>query len=130
LIQSGRKAEAEPYAKASVAFFRKIGDSPEATPQQLIEAVRSVAETQVQSLRDYPAALRFGLRADRLANGKNPGALGYLAEAYALNKDYQNAVEAAERALAIVPAPKPGEPVSRLRQWLQDELKEYQAKTR
>ena len=130
LIQSGRKAEAEPYAKASVAFFRKIGNSPEATPQQLIEAVRSVAETQAPSLRDYPAALRFALRADRLANGKNPGALGYLAEAYALNKDYQNAVEAAERALTIVPPPKPGEPVSRLRQWLQDELKEYQAKTR
>jgi len=130
LVQAGRKSEAEPYAKASVAFFRKIGDGPEATPQQLIEAVRSVAETQVPYLRDYPAALRFALRADRLAAGKNAGALGYLAEAYALNKDYPKAVDAAERGLAITPPTKPGEPISRLRQWLQDELKEYQAKAR
>ena len=128
LLQAGRKAEASPYAEESVAYFRKIGDSPDATPQQLIEAVRSVAETQVQSLRDYPAALRFALRADQLATGKNPAALGYLAEAYGLNKNYPKAVDAAERALAVTPPTKPGDPPSRLRQWLQDELKEYQAK--
>jgi eukaryotic-like serine/threonine-protein kinase len=130
LLQAGRNSEAQPYAEASVAYFRKIGDSPDATPQQLIEAVRSLAETQVTALRDYQAALRFALRADQLAAGKNPGALGYLAEAYALNKNYQQAVGAAERALAITPPTKPGDPPSRLRQWLQDELKEYQAKSR
>jgi hypothetical protein len=79
-------------------------------------------------LRDYPAALRFALRADQLASGKNPAALGYLAESYGLNKDYRKAVDAAERALAVTPPTKPGDPPSRLRQWLQDELKEYQAK--
>lgn len=130
LLQAGRKAEATPYAQQSVAYFRKIGDSADATPQQLIEAVRSVAETGVPSLRDYPAALRFALRADQLAAGKNPAALGYLAEAYGLNKNYPKAVEAAQRALAVTPPTKPGEPTSRLRQWLQDELKEYQAGSR
>ncbi len=128
LWQAGRKAEAAPYAQLSVAYFRKIGDSPGATPQQLIEAVRSVAETGVPSLRDYPAALRFAVRADQLASGKNPGALGYLAEAYALNENYPKAVDAAQRGLAVTPPTKPGDPPSRLRQWLQDELKEYQAK--
>ena len=128
LLQAGRKTEAAPYALDSVAYFRKIGDSADATPQQLIEAVRSVGETGVPSLRDYPAALRFALRADQLAAGKNPAALGYLAEAYGLNKNYPKAVEAAQRALAVTPPTKPGEPPSRLRQWLQDELKEYQAK--
>ena len=56
----------------------------------------AVAENEIPSLRDYPAALRFALRADQLAAGKNPAALGYLAEAYALNKDFPQAVEAAE----------------------------------
>jgi eukaryotic-like serine/threonine-protein kinase len=130
LLQAGRKTEAAPYAEASVAYFRKIGDSADATPQQLIEAVRSVAETQLTSLRDYPAALRFALRADQLAAGKNPAALGYLAEAYGLNKNYPKAVQAAGRALAITAPTKPGQPPSRLRQWLQDELTEYQAKER
>lgn len=130
LMAAGRKAEAEPYAKASVAYFHKIGDAPNATPQQLMEAVRSVAETEVTSLRDYPAALRFALRADRLASGKNPAVLGYLAEAYGLNKNYPKAVDAVQRGLAVTPPTKPGEPTSRLRQWLEDELKEYQAKAR
>jgi eukaryotic-like serine/threonine-protein kinase len=130
LLQAGRKTEAVPYAQESVQYFRKIGDSADSTPQQLIEAVRSVAETQVTSLRDYSAALRFALRADQLAAGKNPAALGYLAEAYGLNKNYAQAADAAQRALAITPPTKTGEPPSRLRQWLQDELKEYQAKAR
>jgi eukaryotic-like serine/threonine-protein kinase len=128
LLQAGHKAEAQPYAVESVAYFRKIGESRDATPQQLIEAVRSVAETGVPSLRDYPAALRFAQRADELASGKNPAALGYLAEAYALNKNYPKAADAAQRALDVTPPTKPGEPPSRLRQWLQDELMEYRAK--
>jgi len=41
---------------------------------KLIEAVRGVGETGVPALPDYPAALRFALRADQLASGKNlPG---------------------------------------------------------
>ena len=81
------------------------------------------------ALRDYPAALRFALRADREAQGKNPAALGYLAEAYALNNDYPKAVEAAKRGLFLIPPAKTGEAPSKLRLWLQDELlAQYQAK--
>ena len=130
LVQAGREAEARPYAEASVAYFKKLGDRSDATPAQLMECVRSLAENGIPALRDYPAALRFALRADQLASGKNPAALGYLAEAYGLNKNYPKAAEAAERALAVTPPTKTGEPPSRLRQWLQDELKEYQAKAR
>lgn len=82
------------------------------------------------SLRDYQAALRFALHADQLANGKDPAILGYLAESYALNNNYRPAADAAKRGLALAPAPKPGEPASQLRQWLQSELKEYRAKSR
>ncbi len=122
LIDAGKPAAARPYAEASVAFFKQLGDSPGATPGQLMESVRTVAETRLPDLRDYPAALRFALRADGEAQGKNPAVLGYLAEAYALNNNYPKAVEAARRGLSLVPPTKPGEPPSKLRQWLQDEL--------
>ena len=129
LIDAGRQEAARPYAEASVAFFKRLGDSPNATPGQLIEAVRAVAEVRLPALRDYPAALRFALRADREAQGKNPAALGYLAEAYALNNDYPKAVEAAKRGLFLIPPTKTGEAPSKLRLWLQDELlAQYQAK--
>jgi tetratricopeptide (TPR) repeat protein len=110
-------------------FWRDLEELfDDATPQQLIEAVKSTAETGVKSLRDYPAALRFALRADELAKGKNPAALGYLAEAYALNNDFAKAIEAAQRGLALTPPAKPGESPSQLRKWLEDEVKQYQAK--
>jgi tetratricopeptide (TPR) repeat protein len=120
LVEAKREAEARPYAEASVAYFKRIGDSPDATPQQLIEAVKSAAETGVKSLRDYPAALRFALRADELAKGKNPAALGYLAEAYALNDNLPRALDTAQRGLAITPNSP-----SQLRKWLEDEVRDY-----
>jgi tetratricopeptide (TPR) repeat protein len=126
LLRAGEQAEARPYAEASVSYFKKMGESPNATAPQLIEAVRSVAETGVPALRDYSTALRFALRADQLAAGKNPVALGYLAEAYALNDDYPKAIEAAERGLAVAPRSSQGE--SPLRQWLKVELTQYQKK--
>jgi tetratricopeptide (TPR) repeat protein len=129
LVEAGRKSEAVPYAEASVRYFKLLGERSDATPAQLMECVRSLAENQIPSLRDYPLALRFALRANQISAGKNPAVLGYLAEAYGMHQDFPQAVEAAERALAVTPPTKPGEPPSRLRQWLQDELKEYQAKT-
>jgi tetratricopeptide (TPR) repeat protein len=96
----------------------------------LIEAVRSVAETGIESLRDYPAALRYALKADELAKGKNPAALGYLAEAYALNGDFPKAVAAAKRGLAVTPPPKAGDASSQLYKWLQGQVAEYEGKAR
>ncbi len=128
LVRAGRTVEARPYAESSVSYFRKLGDAPNATPGQLMECVRSLAEVGIPSLRDFPAALRIALRADRLAAGKNAGVLGYLAESYALNKNFPQAAEAAERGLAVTAPTKPGEPPSQLRQWLEGEVKEYRAK--
>ena len=128
LVEAGRKTEALPYDEASVAYFKKLGDRSDATPAQLMECVRSLAENKIPSLRDYPTALRFAERADQLSGGKNPAVLGYLAEAYGVNQNFPKAMQAAQSGLAATPPTKPGEPTSRLRQWLQDELKEYRAK--
>jgi eukaryotic-like serine/threonine-protein kinase len=128
LVETGREDEAALYAQASIGFYRKLGDSPDATPAQLMEAVRALAETEVRELRDYPAALRYALRADQRAAGKNPAVLGYLAEAYGLNGNFAKALEAAQRGLAVTPSTKPGDPPSKLRQWLEDEAARYRAK--
>ncbi len=128
LLRAGHSAEAYPYAQSSVAYFKELGENPAVTPGELMEAIRSTAENAVPSLRDYPAALRFALHADQIANGKNPAILGYLAESYALNNNYRQAADAAKRGLALVPAPKSGQPASQLRQWLQSESADYEAK--
>jgi len=123
LVETHRSAEALPYAQASIGYFRKIGDSPNATPAQLMEGVRCLAETEVQPLRDYRTALQYALRADQLAKGKNPAVLGYLAETYSLLGDRANALASARRGLAILPPVKAGEARSQLRQWLESEAR-------
>jgi tetratricopeptide (TPR) repeat protein len=129
LVQAGRMHDARAYGEASVAYFKKLGDRSDATPTQLMECIRSLAETGIPSLRDYPTALRFALRADQLASGKNPAVLGFLAEAYGLNKNFPQALDAARRGLSTMPEIKPGDKPSQLRQWLEDEVKEYQGKS-
>jgi tetratricopeptide (TPR) repeat protein len=129
LADANRTQEALTYAEPSIAYFRKLGDSPDATPQQLISAIRSLAECGIESLRDYPAALRYALRANELAQGKDPAALGFLAEVYGLQRDFPKAIEAAERGLAATPS-KPGDPPTRLQKWLRDQISEYKAKSR
>jgi tetratricopeptide (TPR) repeat protein len=126
LVEAKREAEARPYAESSIAYFRKIGESPTATAPQLMEVIKCLAENGVKSLRDYPAALRYAQRADQVAQGKNPAVLGYLAEVWSLNGDNAKAVAAAQRGLALVPPTKPGAPPSQLRKWLEDEVKQYQ----
>jgi serine/threonine protein kinase len=125
LAQSGRMAEARPFAEASVAYYTRVGDTPSATVPQLMEAVRSVGETEVKPLRDCPAALRFALRADALSKGKNPAVLGYLAQAYEMNGKYAEATDAAKRGLASIPT---GDAPSKLRTWLQEEFTKNEAK--
>jgi hypothetical protein len=88
------------FAEPSIAYLRKLADSPDATAQHLIEAIRGTAECGVEPLRDYPAALRYAIRARDLTQGKDASVLAYLAEAYGLNHDYANAVEAARQGLA------------------------------
>jgi tetratricopeptide (TPR) repeat protein len=125
LVQAGRMAEARTFAEASVTYYKLIGDSPEASPQQLIEAVRSVGETEFKPLRDTSAALRFALRAEALSKGKNPAVLGYLAEAYELNGRYDEATDAAKRGLASI---RPREGPSKLRTWLEEQVTNDEAK--
>ena len=101
MVEAGRKNEAMPYAEASVGYFKKLGERSDATPAQLMECVRSLAENEIPSLRDYPLALRFALRANQISAGKNPAVLGYLAEAYGMHQELPQAVEAARERLGL-----------------------------
>ncbi len=94
-----------------------------------MEAVRSTAEWPIESMNDFPAALRYAIRARSLTKDKDAAVLGYAAEAYGLNREYSSAIDAARIGLALAP-PKPGASPNRLQQWLLDEIAEYTAKSR
>ncbi len=109
-------------------YFRALAEKSDATPSQLMEAVRAVAETEVKSPRDHPAALRFALRADAAAHDRDPAAPGYLAEACSLNCNLIGALDAARRGLTLTPPTRPESPPPQLRTWLEGEVKEYRGR--
>jgi phage host-nuclease inhibitor protein Gam len=80
----------------------------------------------VKTLRDYPLALRYALRADGLAKGKDLATLVYLGEAYWRNGNASAAVETARKALAMLPAVGPGASVSNTRRQVEESITEYE----
>lgn len=124
LAADGRMDEAAQYAKASIDTLKRIADRPDAAAQNLSEAAIVLMVTPIQSLRDYPRALRYARRADELAGGKEPGAVIYLAQAYANNGDAEKALETVQRGLAFVAPAPAGQKPSEVRKSLEDELRD------
>ena len=123
---AGRIQEARRYAEAGLAYLKEAAESPNAAVQQLVEAVRVLLDPAVKTLRDYPLALRYALRADGLANGKDLATLVYLGEAYWRNGNASAAVETARKALAMLPAAGPGASASNTRRQVEESLAEYE----
>jgi tetratricopeptide (TPR) repeat protein len=123
---AGGTPEARRYAEASLAYLKEAAEGPNATVQQLVEVVRVLLDPAVKTLRDYPLALQYALRANALAKGKDLAALVYLAESYWRNGNAPAAVETARKALAMLPAAGPGESSSNTRRGLEESLAEYE----
>jgi hypothetical protein len=60
-----------------------------------------LATSPEASLRNGPKALALARQLDRLSGGNNPALLDTLAAAYAENGQFPEAVDAAQRALAL-----------------------------
>ena len=126
LAAEGRMDQATQYAKSSIATLSQIADRPDAAAQNLSEAAVVLMETPVPSLRDYARALRYAKRADELSGGKEPGAIIYLAQAYANTGDPEKALATVRRGLALVAPPAPGQKPSEVRQALEDDQRDIQ----
>ena len=124
LASQGRMDEASRYAKASIDTLTRIAERPDAAAQNLSEAAIVLMVTPVESLRDYPRALRYAQRAYHLSGGKDPGAIVYLAQAYAMNGNAAKALETVQHGLALVAPPPAGQKPSEARRTLEDQLRD------
>jgi tetratricopeptide (TPR) repeat protein len=124
LAAEGRMDEAAQYAKTSIDTLKRIADRPDAAAQNLSEAAVVLMVTPIRGLRDYPRALLYAKRADQLSGGKEPGAIIYLAQAYANTGDAPKALATVERGLALVAPSPPGQKPSEVRKALEDEQRD------
>jgi tetratricopeptide (TPR) repeat protein len=115
MVKDGQIAEAEQITKASLQFWTEVAERPDAAPQNLKEAASAFIAGAIPSLLDYRRALGHAQRADQLANGKDLGAIFYIAQCYEQLGDGPKALEAVERGLATFPPLATGEKPSRNR---------------
>ena len=84
---------------------RELGDKPQTPASELIRAARILVLSSPQELREPQPALRYALRAVELTKGADALALDTLSEAYLAAGNQAAAQAAAEKGLALSPAP-------------------------
>ncbi len=126
LVKDGQTAEAERITKTSLQFWTEVAERPDAAPQNLKEAASAFIGGAIPSLLDYRRALAYAQRADQLANGKDFGAIFYIAQCYEQLGDGPKALEAVERAMATFSPLAPGEKPSRNRLLLEKHQRRIQ----
>jgi non-specific serine/threonine protein kinase/serine/threonine-protein kinase len=120
LSETGHPEEAMASASAGLKSMCRLADEPGATASTLRAAARYLMTTEVAPLRNYPRALAYARKAADLSGYKDSLVLESLADACWRNGDFAGARVAIGRALALVPAARPGEKPSRSRQSLED----------
>jgi tetratricopeptide (TPR) repeat protein len=120
LSDTGHTEEAAAFASAGLASLRRMADEPGAAAAKLTTAARYLMSTKAVPMRDYARALAYARKAAEMGQYKDSIALEYLAEACWRTGDFEGARSAIDRALALVPAARPGEKPSRTRQNLEE----------
>jgi tetratricopeptide (TPR) repeat protein len=113
LVKRGEAASARTRAAEGLQILTSLASEPRASATQANEACRWLVETEVKDLRDFKRAVALCEKAVTLTHEKDSFSLERLASARASLEDRTGAVEAAQKALALLPALEPGKPKSR-----------------
>jgi tetratricopeptide (TPR) repeat protein len=97
LFQTGRVDEAMAHFEKALENHPEFADAWDS----LDHTAWLLATSPEASLRNGPKALALARQLDRLSGGNNPALLDTLAAAYAENGQFPEAVDAAQRALAL-----------------------------
>ena len=125
LLKTGRRSEAVASAKEGLAMLKENAERPEATAQDFNEYAWGLATCDVPELRDPARALQYASRAVESSPNPNALYLDTLAWAHFRSGNPAKAVEAAERAIAMMPASAKAGPAVGLRGQLEHDLAEF-----
>ncbi len=106
LSQTGRNRQAVKASSRALDILKGVAERSPAPPQYA-EYAEALLEVEPASLRNPAAALRYAQSASDSANGKNAEYLRLLAEAHFQSGHVDAALDAAGKALALLPAGAP-----------------------
>ncbi len=126
-LATGQRAEARVAAQRGLAIAKELADRPNATQEQVYNFAWLGITIEPVDLRDPRTVLPYALKAVQMSNGGDEFSLHVLSETYAAMGDYANAVDAAEKAVALFPALQPGQPKPAPQETMENSLNEYHA---
>ncbi|MBS1824743.1 MAG: serine/threonine protein kinase [Acidobacteria bacterium] len=127
LVAMGRESEARAAAGDGLVGLRALASDEKASMTHVFGACRWLTDTEVVSLRDGAGAAVFCRKVVELTGGRDLDGFAGLAKALWVSGDKDGAVRELEKAIALLPPVRVGEPASRQRSELETQLKKWKA---
>lgn len=127
LLQTGARAEAHAVTRRALDALWPLVDVSDPQVYDLQQYVWLLVTTPFEDLRSPARALPYAQQLVEATKGTQPAMLDSLARAQFGTGDAAKAVETERRALALLPAVKPGETPSALRKELEENLKKFES---
>ncbi len=124
--QSGEKVAARNAAQDGIEILVALAEPQTASLSHLFGACRWLSETAVASLRKPKLAAAYCQRAIDITKGQDPDGWEGLSTARAQLGDRTGAIEAAKRAIALLPPTLEGKPVSEQRRTMEAALRQLE----
>lgn len=125
LVKLGRAEDARVAASEGLAGLAGLATAPSPSLSHVFGACRWFAETEVAALRDSKRAAEFCRQAVELTKGADPDAFIGLALALSQMGDHAAAVDAATKAVSLLPPSVAGQPKSQQRADMEAALERF-----
>jgi tetratricopeptide (TPR) repeat protein len=125
LIRLKQPAEARVQAKRGVEMAKEIADRPGSNQSQNYNYAWLAVTVEPEDLQEPAKAMPYAKKAVEMSGGKDPFSVHVLAQAQAGVGDYASAIRTEEQALALMPAPQPGQTPPAIQATVQGALDDY-----
>ncbi len=127
LVRSGQAGEGKRQTQRGLAMMKQLTERAEASPDDLQRYAEALTTAQPPDLRDAALAVQFAEQSASRTKYSDPDKLRTLAEAYFLAGNTPQAIQIGEKAMSLLPAPRPGQPSGALRRVIEQNVGKYRA---
>ncbi len=125
LWAAGQKPQAREMTERALRLLGPLADAGQASDYDLQNYAWVLATTPFEDLRDAARAEKCALQAVERTQWSDPRALDTLARAYEAGGKLDRALETEQKALSLLPPPRPGAAASDLRKELEANLARF-----
>jgi tetratricopeptide (TPR) repeat protein len=122
LLRLQQPDEARRQTKAGLDMARALADRPNSTHDQKYNYAWLAVTVEPTDMQEPQRALPYALKAVEMDGGTDEYSLHVLAQAYEGVGDYEHAIQAEEKGLALYPATAPGAPKPGMQQTMESML--------